>query len=118
VIKVPYADMAPYLPGVGEVYRVDPSIVHPADRAPDRPVLVVEVPATVHGRITVVTRTSDQGRVGVVASPEDPDLGFDGPGVWASLRTAEAGLWTASMVQFRGTVDLAVLTAVRKAFGL
>jgi hypothetical protein len=51
-------------------------------------------------------------------SPRDPELGFDGPGVWAHLRTAEALLWMPSMVRYRGTVDLAVLTAVREAFGL
>ena len=68
MITLPYADMRPYLPGVGEVYRVDPGIVGPARRGPGRPVsvLVVQVPATVNGRITVVTRTaSREGAPGV-----------------------------------------------------
>jgi mRNA-degrading endonuclease toxin of MazEF toxin-antitoxin module len=118
VIKIPHADADPYLPGVGEVYRVDASIVHPVDGKADRPVLVVQVPATVNGRITVVTRTSNRPRGAGVASPKDPDLGFDRSGVWAHLRSVEANLWTPSTVQFRGTVALAVLRAVRKEFGL
>jgi mRNA-degrading endonuclease toxin of MazEF toxin-antitoxin module len=116
VIELPYADGPPYLPGVGEVYRVDASLVHPAGRGPDRPVLVVQVPATLNGRITLVARTA--GQAAGVASPRDPELGFDRPGSWAHLRSAEALLWMPSMVRYRGTVDLAVLTAVREAFGL
>jgi mRNA-degrading endonuclease toxin of MazEF toxin-antitoxin module len=118
VITIPYAETRPYLPGVGEVYRVDPSIVHPAGRGPDRPVLVVQVPATVNGRITVVVRTAGTGGAPGIASPADPDLRFDEPGAWEHLRSAEAQLWTPSMVRYRGTVELAVLTAVREAFGL
>jgi hypothetical protein len=133
VIKIPHADTGPYLPGLGEVYLVDSSIIHPADGKPDRPALVVQVPATVNGRITVVTRTSNRDRTPGVASPEDPDLGFDQPGVaspedpelgldqpgvWGHLTSAEANLWTPSMVRYRGTVDLAVLIAVREEFGL
>jgi hypothetical protein len=118
VITISCAPVRPYLPGVGEVYLVDSSIVHPAGRAADRPVLVVQVPATVNGRITVVTRTAPRDGTPGVASPGDPELGFDEPGVWAHLRSAEAHLWTPSMVRYRGTVELAVLTAVREAFGL
>jgi hypothetical protein len=117
VIKIPNADV-PYLPGVGEVYRVDPSIVHPGGGSRDRPVLVVEVPATVDGRITVVTRTRGRDRAPGVAASGDPDLGSGEPGVWAHVRSVEGNLWTPSMVRFRGTVDLGVLKAVREEFGL
>jgi mRNA-degrading endonuclease toxin of MazEF toxin-antitoxin module len=118
VIKLPHTDTGPYLPGVGEVYWVDSSIIHPDDRRPDRPVLVVQVPASVNGRLTIVVRTSTQDRAPGIASPEDPELGLDQPGAWSYLRSVEAYLWTPSVVEFRGTVDLAVLRAVREEFGL
>jgi hypothetical protein len=118
VIKIPHLDTGPYLPGVGEVYWINSAIIHPADVKLDRPVLVVLVPATVNGRITIVTRTSNQDRTPGVPSPEDPELGLNKPGVWGYLRSAEANLWTPSTVQYRGTVDLTVLTAVRQEFRL
>ena len=53
-----------------------------------------------------------------VKSPADPALGLNKPGVWGYVRSAEASLWTPSMVEYRGVVDLALLLAVRKVFGL
>jgi hypothetical protein len=106
------------LPGVGEVYWVDSAIIDPKDKKPDRPVLVVDVPATLNGRITIVTRTTNEGRAPGIPSPVDQELGLNKPGVWGYLRSAESNLWTPSMVEYRGVVDLAVLLAVREEFGL
>lgn len=118
MIDIPHLDDNPYLPDVGEIYWVDSAIIHPKDKKPDRPVLVVEVPATLSGRITIVTRTTNEERTPGVPSPPDPDLGLNKPGVWGYLRSAEANLWTPSMVEYRGPVELAVLLAVREVFGL
>lgn len=118
MIDIPHLDDAPYLPSVGEVYWVDSAIIHPKDKKSDRPVLVVEVPASISGRITIVTRTTNEERTPGLPSPADTELGLNRPGVWGYLRTAEANLWTPSMVEYRGSVDLAVLVAVRKVFGL
>ena len=118
MIDIPHLDDAPYLPAAGEVYWVDSAIIHPRDKKSDRPVLVVEVPATTSGRITIVTRTTNEERTPGLPSPADTDLGLNKPGVWGYLRTAEANLWTPSMVEYRGSVDLDVLVGVRKVFGL
>ena len=96
MIEIPHLNMGPYLPGVG----------------------VVAVPATVNGCITIVTRTSNEHRTPGIPSPPDSELGLNKPGVWGYVRSAEANLWTPSMVQFKGTVDLSVLTAVLEEFSL
>jgi hypothetical protein len=118
MIYIPHLDDNPYLPSVGEVYWVDSSIISPNDKKPDRPVLVVAVPTTLSGRITMVTRTTNRERTPGCPSPADPDLGLNKPGVWGYLRSAEADLWTPSMVEYRGVVELAVLLAVCEVFGL
>jgi hypothetical protein len=118
MILIPHHDDDPYLPAVGEVYWVDSTIIHPRDKKNDRPVLVVDVPSTLTGRITMVTRTTNEDRTPGVPSPAVSELGLNKPGVWGYVRSAEVSLWTPSMVEYRGSVELAVLVAVRKAFGL
>jgi hypothetical protein len=118
LIDIPHFDDDPYLPSAGEVYWVDSTIIHPKDKKNDRPVLVVEVPATLSGRITIVTRTSNEKRSPGFPSPINPTLGLNKPGAWGYLRSAEANLWTPSMVEYRGVVELSVLWAVREVFGL
>lgn len=118
MIYIPHLDDEPYLPSVGEVYWVYSTIIHPKDKKNDRPVLVVEVPVTLSGRITIVTRTSNEERTPGFPSPIDATLGLNKPGAWGYLRSAEANLWTPSMVQYLGVVELSVLLGVRKVFGL
>ncbi|MDE2822956.1 MAG: hypothetical protein OXK79_05570 [Chloroflexota bacterium] len=118
MIKIPHLDDDPYLPAVGEVYWVNCTIITPADSKPDRPVLVVSVPADALGRITVVTRTSNTQRRPGVASAVDDALGLNKPGVWGYVRTAEAALWTPTMVTYRGVIEVEVLQQVREEFGL
>ncbi len=118
MIEIPHLDDDPYLPDVGEVYWVDSAIVQPADKKSDRPALVVAVPASPLGRITIVTRTSNIKRQPGVASPRDDALGLNKSGVWGYVGTAEAALWTPSMVTFLGVVESVVLGEVRKEFAL
>ncbi len=118
MIEIPHLDDDPYLPEVGEVYWVDSVIVQPVDKKSDRPALVVAVPASPLGRITVVTRTSNVKRQPGVASPRDDALGLNKSGVWGYLGTADAALWTPSMVTFLGVVERLVLDEVRKEFAL
>lgn len=94
----------PYLPVVGDVYWIATEILDGYDVEPRRPAVVVQVPSTVDGRITVVTRTSQPGVPGVSHDP-DPDLGLDKPGTFSYLRTAEARLWKRPQVEWMGMLD-------------
>lgn len=94
----------PYLPAVGDVYWVETAILDAYDVEPRRPAVVVQVPETLDGRITVVTRTTKPGIPGVAHDP-DPDLGLRKPGTFSYVRTAEARLWKRPHVEWMGTLD-------------
>lgn len=94
----------PYLPMVGEVYWIATEILDGYDVEPRRPGVVVQVPATLDGRITVVTRTTQPGKPGVSHDP-DPDLDLHKRGTFSYVRTAEARLWKRPHVEWMGTLD-------------
>ena len=107
-----------YLPMPGEVYWVDTAILSGYDKKPRRPVLVVELPHSSLGRITVVTRTSSRDRSPGVHSEANVSLGLNRPGTWGYERTADASLWTPSNVSYSGEVDGDELYDVRVEFNL
>jgi hypothetical protein len=99
------------LPEVGDVYWVATEILDAYDIEPRRPAVVVLVPATLDGRITVVTRTTRPGIPGVPHDP-DPNLGLRKPGTFFYVRTAEARLWKRPHVEWMGTLDEEVLRLI------
>lgn len=101
----------PYLPEVGDVYWVATEILDAYDIEPRRPAVVVQVPESLNGRITVVTRTTQPGKPGVPHDP-DPDLDLQKPGTFSYVRTAEARLWKRPHVEWMGTLDEDVLKSV------
>ncbi len=103
------------LPTVGSVFWVAGHIHNPRDTKPGRYAVVVSVPNTVNGRITIVTRTTQLDRPGV-KSPKGTALGFSKPGVWGHIRTVEGHLWAPPDVSSKGQLDQATLTAVANYF--
>ena len=116
MIVIPHLTSDPYLPEVGEVYWVDTAILQGADK-PFRPALVLWVPPSVTGRITVATRTSAAGAAGV-PHPAAPELGLKKDGVFSRIRSAEARLWTPGNVRYLGLVDASLTAAVQREFRL
>lgn len=104
------------LPNIGDVLWVAGHIHNRQDAKAGRYSVVVSVPKTINGRITIVTRTTWLGRPGV-PSPTGTLLRFSEPGVWGHVRTVEAHLWVPPDVgRKRGQLDHATLDAVLKYF--
>ena len=108
----------PCLPDPGDVYWVDTSILDNHDPKSKRPALVARVPHSLTGRIILVTRTTDLTRTPGVLSPPDRNIQLNKPGIWGHVASAEASLWTPSMVTWCGCVNAAHLQAVREEFQL
>lgn len=107
----------PFLPSQGELYWINASIVWSGDRKPSRPVVVIEIPATIQGRIGVVTRTSQLDRKGI-AHGAAPDAGLTKPGVFAEFHTVAAILWTPRNVGGPlGLLEEEVLSRIMDRFG-
>lgn len=107
------------LPTYGHVFKVRGHIQDPTDKKADRlrPAVVVGVPVDLDGRIRIVTRTSNVERKGI-ASPPDPALGLDLPGVWGFYRSVDARLWLPPDVKHVGILEADVLEKICKAFGI
>ena len=104
------------LPKVGDVLWVAGHIHDPQDRKPGRLSVVVSVPKTINGRITIITRTTKLERSGV-PSPKGTPLRFSDQGVWGHRRTVEGHLWVPPDVgRKRGQLDQATLDEVMKYF--
>lgn len=86
---------------MGAVYQVNTLIYSSHDPAPERPAVVVAVPAVAHGRIQIVTRTSEAVEGGVT-HPPDPLLGLDRDGYFVGLNSVDQQLWTAASVRYLG----------------
>ena len=107
----PDARDAPFLPEVGAVYQVNTLIYASHDPAPERPAVVVAVPAVAHGRIQIVTRTSATIGGGVT-HPPDPSLGLDLEGCFVGLNSVEQQLWTVANVRYLGLLPNPYLSAI------
>ncbi len=83
----------PYLPVEGRLYWARTTIFQPPDKHAERPVVVVRVPGTTLGRISVVSRTSDTSRPGVFHKA-DPGLTLNLDGVFDRLTSTEGRYWT------------------------
>jgi hypothetical protein len=64
-----------------------------SDEKDFRPCVVVKVPLTIHGRIVVVTRTTDPKIDKGLPSPPMPAMHLPEPGNWSHRETVEAALW-------------------------
>jgi hypothetical protein len=105
----------PFLPVLGDLYWVSTVILWSGDKKPTRPVVVIEVPSDLFGRIALVTRTSDTTRKGVAHDPM-PEIGLAKPGVFADYASTEAILWTPRNVQRLGALPAPVLANVLDRF--
>jgi hypothetical protein len=104
------------LPKIGDVLWVAGHIHDPQDKKAGRYSVVVSVPKTINGRITIITRTTKLQRRGI-PSPKDTTLRFPEPGVWGHRRTVEGHLWLPPDIgKKRGQLDQATLNAVMKYF--
>lgn len=104
------------LPKIGDVLWVAGHIHDPQDKKAGRLSVVVSVPKTINGRITIITRTTKLQRRGV-PSPKGTPLRFSEPGVWGHRRTVEGHLWLPPDVgKIRGQLDQATLKAVMAYF--
>ena len=116
VIHVGPPQPSVHLPNIGEVYWVAGYIQDPQDRKGGRYSVVVSVPRTSNGRITIITRTTRLKRPGV-PSPKGTPLRFSEPGVWGHRRTVEGHLWRPPDVsKKRGQLDQTTLGAVMAYF--
>jgi hypothetical protein len=102
MIALPHLDLGPYLPDVGELYSIDTTLLGGADPQPRRQGVVIGVPASGPGRITVALRASTPGA----------------PGGFGHLRTVAAGLWTPASVTYLDRVQPARLAELIAWLGL
>ena len=93
----------PYLPEIQRLYWIDTEILSPDDPEPRRPCVVIAVPETLYGTVSVVTRSTTDG-IGV-AHDRDPGLGLNKDGHFSRLAPVQCQLWTAEFVEPSGLVD-------------
>lgn len=104
------------LPKVGEIYWVAGAVQNPKDTKPQgRPALVVWVPKTINGRITIVTRTTELKRRPGIFSPKGT-AGLNKDGVWGHRRTVDGRLWLPPEVDHLGNEDPARIANVLRVF--
>jgi hypothetical protein len=107
----------PFLPKVGEVYRINTIITTIGhDRAAARPAVVIAIPSDPVSRfpIQVAARTSQ--RVPGVLHPADRSLNLDLDGVFSDLRSVELGLWRPEYVVRLGVLPDPYLSEVLRRF--
>jgi hypothetical protein len=107
----------PFLPKVGEVYRVNTIIyLLGNDPAAARPAVVIEVPleGVSHSPIRIVTRTSK--RAPGVPHPADNSLQLDRDGVFSDLISVERQLWRSENVELLGVLPEPYMCAVQGRF--
>jgi hypothetical protein len=79
----------PFLPLIGQIYMVRTHILFALDKHLMRPVVVNRTAAIQHGRITVVTRTSDTKAPGI-PHRKNAMLGLTKDGVFTRQNSTEA----------------------------
>lgn len=107
----------PFLPKVGELYRVDTTIyTFGHDPAASRPAVIICVPPDRASRspIWLVTRTSKP--VAGVQHPADGSLGCNRDGVFSDLVTVEQQMWVQQNVEFLGDLPEPFLSNVLRRF--
>lgn len=104
-----------YLPELGFVYwvrtRIYWSDFTTKDLKEHRPVVVVEVPASAHGRIAIFTRTTKVRTPGV-AHASVPELGLTKRGVFSRYATVAQELWTPADTRKVGPLDVVTFRKV------
>jgi hypothetical protein len=112
------APLGPLNPLPGEVYKVDTTILddNEDDHADWRRAVIIDVPALLTGRITVVTRTSNTKHKPGILSSKNTSLDFNKPGIWGYLRTSLASLWTPETAKFSGVLPNAEIDKIRAVF--
>lgn len=94
MIEIPEGLLAsgePYEPDVGRLYWLRPPLLDPDDPEPERPAVVMDVPADEYGQITIVTRSSSEENGQF--HPKDPASGLKN-GWFSRMKTVPALLWT------------------------
>jgi mRNA-degrading endonuclease toxin of MazEF toxin-antitoxin module len=103
-----------FLPSEGDVYWVRTLLYSSTDPAPERPAVVLEVPALASARIRLVTRTSESASG--VAHPIDSPLGLDRAGVFSDLVSVERSDWCPHNVRLCGQLEESVWKLVQEQF--
>lgn len=106
----------PFLPTVGQLYRVDTLIYAAHDPAAARPAVVVCVPPSPDSKspIQIVTRTSQSVRG--IHHPADCSVHLDRPGTFSNLTSAEQQLWRSGNVELLGVLAEPYLARVLERF--
>jgi hypothetical protein len=107
----------PFLPKVGELYRVNTIIyTFGHDPAAARRAVVITVPPepASHSPIQLVTRTSKH--VAGIRHPADMSLRCDRDGVFSDLVSVEQQLWKPQNVEWLGVLPEPFLTDVLRRF--
>lgn len=95
MIKLPDGLLAfdePYEPDVRRFYWLQHCLLDPADPKPERPAVVMALPADREGSITFVTRSSTEKNG--QCHPRFPEHGLNTEGWLTRLRWVSAELWT------------------------
>lgn len=95
MVKLPeglVAQFGPYIPDLRRIYWVDAVLLDPDDPEPERPVVVVKVPSSTYGTVTMVTRSSTE-KNGQWHS-KHPNHGLTKEGWFTRLRVVSCELWT------------------------
>lgn len=101
-------------PAVQWLYWLDTTILPTGDAEDHRAVVVLAVPPTPAGTVTVVSR-SGTDRFGVV-HPADEGLGFSADGWFSRRHPVQRSLWTSAATSPIGRLDDATFAAVRARF--
>jgi hypothetical protein len=87
----------PYIPDVRRIYWVNTALLDPDDEKPKRPVVVMRIPETTSGTVTVVVRsTTDKNGPKHDACP---NTGLNEDGYFSRLRAVSCELWTPECVE-------------------
>ncbi|MCU1694675.1 MAG: hypothetical protein JWR34_738 [Mycobacterium sp.] len=105
----------PFLPQFGQLYMVN-TLIYGIDPAPERPAVVIGVPADgmAHRPIQLATRSSQS--VAGVKHPADLALGCDLDGVFSNFVQVEQQLWRPENVRCLGALPEPYLTLVVERF--
>ena len=89
--------LGPYIPDVRRIYWVNTVLLDADDEKPKRPVVVMRIPETTSGTVTVVVRSTTEKN----GPPHDacPEHGLNETGHFSRLRAVSCELWTPEYVE-------------------